>query len=110
MTSKEWFKLYMETGLNPNISDEDRKKGTARVRVNNHPKRRIILFNCGHSDRIQVNHHPNYDKSYEVYLLCRKCHYAVHHIPRKEDVRMCPKCKSPYFDTSRTEKILSINP
>ncbi len=104
MTSEEWIKIFTETGLNPCISNEERKKGTARVRIQNHPERRIILFNCGHSDRIQVNHHPDYDKSYEVHLLCRKCHYAVHYIPRKEEVRMCPKCKSPWWDIPKDKK------
>ena len=35
-------------------------------------------------------------------LKCLRC--GKEWIPRKEDVRMCPKCKSPYFDTPRIEK------
>ncbi len=35
-------------------------------------------------------------------LNCKRCGWEW--IPRKEDVRVCPKCKSPYFDTERKPK------
>ncbi len=37
-------------------------------------------------------------------LKCLRCFYKW--IPRKEDVRICPKCKSPYFDKPKNEKRL----
>lgn len=35
-------------------------------------------------------------------LNCLRCGHKW--IPRKEDVRMCPKCKSPYFDQKKAKK------
>lgn len=32
-------------------------------------------------------------------LECMRCLHTW--IPRKEDVRICPKCKSPYWDKER---------
>ena len=32
-------------------------------------------------------------------LKCKRCGYEW--IPRKEDVRMCPRCKSLYFDQEK---------
>lgn len=32
-------------------------------------------------------------------LICKRCDYTW--TPRKEDVRLCPKCKSPYWDRDR---------
>jgi len=32
-------------------------------------------------------------------MNCLRCGHKW--IPRKEDVRMCPKCKSPYFDQAK---------
>ena len=30
---------------------------------------------------------------------CKRCQHTW--IPKKEEVRICPKCKSPYFDRER---------
>jgi len=35
-------------------------------------------------------------------LKCKRCGYEW--IPRKTDVRMCPKCHSPYFDREKQRK------
>jgi len=35
-------------------------------------------------------------------LECKRCGHRW--IPRKPDVRICPKCKSPYWDKERTPK------
>lgn len=32
-------------------------------------------------------------------LKCRRCGYEWY--PRKEEVRICPNCKSAYFDTPK---------
>ena len=32
-------------------------------------------------------------------MKCLRCNYEWH--PRKEEVRICPKCKSPYFDREK---------
>ena len=34
-------------------------------------------------------------------MNCLRCGHNW--IPRKEDVRMCPKCKTPYFDQAKTK-------
>lgn len=31
---------------------------------------------------------------------CKKCGYRW--IPRKEEIRLCPKCKSPWFDMPKS--------
>lgn len=35
-------------------------------------------------------------------IKCFKCGHLW--IPRKAEVRMCPKCKTPYFDVEREKK------
>ena len=35
-------------------------------------------------------------------VSCKRCGYSWY--PRKPEVRVCPKCKSPYFDRDRKEK------
>lgn len=35
------------------------------------------------------------------YRKCSRCQYEW--VPRKEYVRICPKCKSPYWDIPRRE-------
>jgi len=39
-------------------------------------------------------------------LNCFRCGHKW--IPRKEDVRLCPKCKSAYFDRPKTDKENSL--
>ena len=38
-------------------------------------------------------------------FTCNRCGYVW--IPRKEDVRNCPHCNSPYWNKQRTRKIHS---
>lgn len=33
---------------------------------------------------------------------CKRCNHTW--IPRKKEIRVCPKCKSPYFDEPRKRK------
>jgi len=40
------------------------------------------------------------DKSYK--LECKRCEHTWY--PRKEEVRICPKCKSAYWDLPRKDK------
>ncbi len=35
-------------------------------------------------------------------LTCKRCKHRW--VPRKEDIRICPKCKSPYWDRSRKKE------
>ena len=35
-------------------------------------------------------------------LLCKRCGYKW--TPRKTEIRICPKCKSPYWDRERKKK------
>jgi len=78
---------------------------------------------CGSKSNLEV-HHANL-KSQEniddLMLLCKSCHLKIAHngcwkrkaivelsckkcghawIPRKVDVRLCPKCKTAYFDAN----------
>jgi len=39
-----------------------------------------------------------------IKIKCFKCGHSW--IPRKPDVRMCPKCKTPYFDVERKKEKL----
>jgi len=41
--------------------------------ANRHSKKLVILYECEHKEKKQ-KHHPDYDKPYEVELLCCKCH------------------------------------
>lgn len=34
-----------------------------------------------------------------VQLRCKRCNHMWH--PRKSEVRICPKCKSPYWDKEK---------
>ena len=36
-------------------------------------------------------------------LKCKRCNHEW--TPRKEDVRICPNCRSPYWDIEREKKI-----
>lgn len=36
-------------------------------------------------------------------VICKRCGYIW--IPRKEVIKMCPFCKSPYWDQERKRKI-----
>jgi len=35
-------------------------------------------------------------------IICKRCGKIW--LPRKSEIRMCPKCKSPWFDTSKIKK------
>ena len=37
-------------------------------------------------------------------IECKRCSYRW--IPRKMDIRICPKCKSPYWDKDKNSKKL----
>ncbi len=34
-------------------------------------------------------------------LECKRCHHVW--VPRKVEVRMCPSCKTPWFDKAKKE-------
>jgi DNA-binding NtrC family response regulator len=55
------------------VSQYIQKQATANYLVNKYPNRAIILFECKHEGKKQ-KHHPDYDKPYEVELLCCSCH------------------------------------
>jgi len=46
---------------------------TAHYLANRYPERINILCECPHAGKKQ-KHHPDYDKAYEIQLLCHKCH------------------------------------
>ena len=46
---------------------------TAHYLANRYPSRIIVTFDCGHSSK-KVKHHPDYEKPYNIELLCWKCH------------------------------------
>jgi len=35
-------------------------------------------------------------------LKCKRCGYSW--IPRKDEVRLCPRCRSPYWDREKGER------
>jgi len=35
-------------------------------------------------------------------LICKRCNHKW--IPRKREIRICPKCKSPYWDRDRVRE------
>ena len=40
-------------------------------------------------------------------LECKRCHHKW--VPKKEEIRICPKCKSPYWDREKNaKKIIQI--
>lgn len=43
-----------------------------------HPEKIIVLFKCEHNNKYQEQHHPDYNKPYEVELLCKHCHFMKH--------------------------------
>lgn len=42
-----------------------------------YPEKIIIMFECEHKG-IKQNHHPDYDKPFEIEKLCKHCHYLRH--------------------------------
>jgi len=78
---------------------------------------------CKGKEDLQVHHlkRKSDDRLESLVLVCKSCHKKVFHpnswrekhnelrcvrcghkwTPRKEDIRLCPKCKSPYWDRKR---------
>ncbi len=50
------------------------KQRHAHSLIQQHPENIVILFECEHDSQKKERHHPNYDKPYEVEMLCRSCH------------------------------------
>lgn len=44
-----------------------------------------IIGECPCKEDYKVRHHPDYNKPFEVELLCQKCHGAAHSIINKRD-------------------------
>ena len=79
--------------------------------------------NCGSTENLQVHHLAEKSKEGldQLILLCKKCHYTTAHpgqwklkatllhckrcwhswYPKQPEVRICPKCKSAYWDKKR---------
>jgi hypothetical protein len=55
----------------------DKKMEVAQTLANDYPGRLVVLSECSH-DKEKIKHHRDYDKPYEVDLVCRRCHCALH--------------------------------
>jgi len=53
-----------------------------------HPENIVILFDCKHIGD-KHRHHPNYNKPFEVEVLCVKCHQSRHYIQRRDTFGDC---------------------
>jgi hypothetical protein len=42
-----------------------------------YPDKIVILKECEHKGKKQ-KHHPDYDKPFEIEILCKKCHFLKH--------------------------------
>lgn len=43
-----------------------------------HPEKIVILSECSHYLSDKQRHHPDYEKPFEIELLCRSCHRKRH--------------------------------
>lgn len=53
-------------------------KKQAYALCRNYPYKIIIISECFCKDTKKVKHHPDYNKPFEVTLLCVKCHGSKH--------------------------------
>jgi hypothetical protein len=49
------------------------------------PKIYNVLYECPHEHPHKHKHHFDYSRPYDVYLLCSRCHIAVHAIMQPKD-------------------------
>ena len=73
--SFEEYDLYYGYGENESLSLLDRTK--AYQLNNSYPEKIVILTECKHGGK-KERHHPDYDKPFEVELLCKSCHFSRH--------------------------------
>lgn len=52
-------------------------KASIYSKVFNHPEKLIILREC-ECDKPKIKHHPDYNKPFEIELLCKSCHWKEH--------------------------------
>ena len=57
-------------------------KVRAYYAIGKHPEKIIVEFDCGHQGK-KYRHHYNYNKPFNIQLLCGHCHMKVHHPVRK---------------------------
>ena len=60
----------------------DRISHRTRIEYKKNPDAFIILGECSHTGK-KVKHHPDYDKPFEIELLCIKCHTRHHALIRR---------------------------
>jgi len=53
-------------------------KAHVRLQVKRHPDKVQIIGECECASEKKVHHHHDYNKPFEVYLLCNSCHVFMH--------------------------------
>ena len=80
-TIKKWlcdsFKCKTHNPYNP-TKEYDLYRIKACKIMNEHPDKIKILKECLCEERKKIKHHPNYNKPFEVELLCYSCHWEAH--------------------------------
>ena len=60
------------------VKDAVPEEWRARSKVQQHPERVKIIYECCHENCEKFKHHYNYKRAYEVILLCKSCHVKEH--------------------------------
>lgn len=70
----------------------DRKRMIERAYylTSKYPERIIIEFDCGH-DGGKHKHHYDYNKPFNVHLLCWHCHAVIHHPKKISNIKTMDK-------------------
>ena len=91
LKTMDWddFDLYygFESGDMQDIKDMIPRELAYRLN-HEHPEKIIILKDCGHAGK-KEKHHPDYDKPFEVEILCEICHDERHYVQRHEVLACC---------------------
>ena len=71
------FKCRTHNPYDP-VKDHDSYRIYACKLMNQYPEKINVLKKCGCEGKRKIKHHPNYNKPFEVELLCYGCHWKAH--------------------------------
>jgi len=76
---KRWWCLYCKhhNTYDPFTERADYIKKCRDI-MNRNPEKIVILKKCECKTKRKIKHHPNYERPFEVELLCFSCHWAAH--------------------------------